>query len=93
MKPVLLVFALAVAAGTAAAQPMLAPAGSASEAAKAPLPTSAAVETAKRRIERDGYTDVRGLTKGPDGLWQGTAMRGNTAVQVTVDRAGNVAAK
>ena len=31
---------------------------------------------------------VRG--KGADGLWRGTAMRGNTQVQVAVDRAGRV---
>ena len=31
--------------------------------------------------------------KGADGLWHGTAMRGNTQVQVTVDRAGKVAAQ
>jgi hypothetical protein len=61
--------------------------------ASAPIPMSGAAATAQKRIEMDGYSDVQGLAKGPDGLWQGTAMRGNTSVQVTVDRAGNVAAK
>jgi hypothetical protein len=63
------------------------------EIANAPIPMSAAAAIARKRIEMDGYRDVRGLAKGPDGLWQATAMRGNTSVQVTVDRAGNVAAK
>jgi len=63
------------------------------EMANAPIPPTAAAALAKKRIEMDGYRDVQGLAKGPDGLWQGTAMRGNTSVQVTVDRAGKVAAK
>ena len=41
----------------------------------------------------DGYKNVQGLAQGPDGLWHGRAMRGNTEVQVTVDRAGNVSAR
>jgi hypothetical protein len=49
--------------------------------------------TAQRRIEQDGYKNVQNLQKGADGLWHGTAMRGNTQVQVTVDRAGRVAAQ
>jgi hypothetical protein len=63
------------------------------DVANAPIALDAAAETARKRIEVDGYRDVQGLAKGADGLWQGTAMRGNTSVQVTVDRAGNVAAK
>jgi hypothetical protein len=63
------------------------------EIASAPLPMSDAARIARERIEMDGYRDVRGLAIGPDGLWQGTALRGNTSVQVTVDRSGNVAAK
>jgi len=65
----------------------------ASDVASAPIAMSSAAETARKRIEMDGYKDVQGLAKGPDGLWQGTALRGNTSVQVTVDRTGNVAAK
>jgi hypothetical protein len=65
----------------------------AQDVASAPVALDAAAATAKKRIEMDGYSDVQGLAKGPDGLWQGTALRGNTSVQVTVDRSGNVAAK
>jgi hypothetical protein len=71
------------------------PAGAdmAPDVANAAIPLDSAAATARKRIEMDGYRDVQGLAKGADGLWQGTAMRGNTSVQVTVDRAGNVAAK
>ena len=49
-----------------------------------------AARTAQKRIEQDGYKSVQNLQKGSDGLWHGTAMRGNTPVQVTVDRSGRV---
>jgi hypothetical protein len=52
-----------------------------------------AAGTAQKRIEQDGYKNVSNLQKGSDGLWRGTAMRGNAQVQVTVDRAGRVAAQ
>jgi hypothetical protein len=45
---------------------------------------------ARSLIERDGYKNVGPLTRGPDGTWQGTAMRGSTSVQVMVDARGNV---
>ena len=67
-------------------------ANTAPEMASAPRLTGAA-GTAQKRIEADGYKNVTGLAQGADGLWHGTAMRGNTQVQVTVDRAGKVAAQ
>ena len=33
--------------------------------------------TAQKRIEQDGYKNVQNLQRGSDGLWHGTAMRGN----------------
>jgi len=48
---------------------------------------------AKRAIEFDGYRNVRGLEKGPDGTWRGRAMRGRTEVAVRVDATGNVSAE
>ena len=57
-----------------------------------PPPTGAA-RTAQKRIEQDGYKSVQNLQKGSDGLWHGTAMRGNTSVQVTVDRSGRISAQ
>ena len=52
-----------------------------------------AAHTAQKRIEQDGYKSVQNLQRGSDGLWHGTAMRGNTSVQVTVDRTGRVSAQ
>ena len=48
---------------------------------------------AKAAIEFDGYKNVRGLVKGPDGLWRGRAMRGRTEISVTVDASGSVSAE
>ena len=53
-------------------------------------PMTGAARTAQKRIEKDGYKSVQNLQRGSDGLWHGTAMRGNTSVQVTVDRSGRV---
>jgi hypothetical protein len=53
-------------------------------------PLTGAARTAQKRIEQDGYKSVQNLQQGSDGLWHGTAMRGNTSVQVTVDRTGRV---
>ena len=46
---------------------------------------------ARARIEADGYSNVQGLTRGPDGKWRGQATRGNARVGVTVDASGRVA--
>lgn len=56
-------------------------------------PLTGAARTAQKRIEQDGYKSVQNLQRGSDGLWHGTAMRGNTQVQVTVDRSGRVSAQ
>jgi hypothetical protein len=48
---------------------------------------------AKAAIELDGYKNVRALTKGPDGLWHGRAMRGRTEIAVRVDAGGSVSAE
>jgi len=47
---------------------------------------------AKAAIELDGYKNVRGLEKGPDGMWRGRAMRGRTEITVRVDASGSVSA-
>lgn len=48
---------------------------------------------AKAAVELDGYKNVRGLEKGPDGVWRGRAMRGRTEIAIRVDDAGNVSAE
>ena len=47
---------------------------------------------AKAAIELDGYKNVRGLAKGPDGVWRGRAMRGRTEIAIRVDASGSVSA-
>jgi len=47
---------------------------------------------AKAAVELDGYKNVRGLEKGPDGVWRGRAMRGRTEVAIRVDASGSVSA-
>jgi hypothetical protein len=48
---------------------------------------------AKAAIEQDGYKGVRSITKGPNGSWRATAMRGATEVILRVDANGNVSAQ
>ncbi|MBN9089068.1 MAG: hypothetical protein J0J01_19340 [Reyranella sp.] len=48
---------------------------------------------ARQAIEFDGYKNVRGLVKGPDGSWRGRAMRGRTEIAVRVDASGSVSAE
>lgn len=47
---------------------------------------------AKAAVELDGYKNVRGLEKGPDGIWHGRAMRGRTEIAIRVDASGSVSA-
>lgn len=98
-----MVMATAPAFGQTAPSPANAPAGGAPPAAAAPSPasvadapdqqTNRAALTARQAIEHDGYNDVQDVAKGSDGLWHARAMRGNTQVQVTVDRTGRVSAR
>jgi hypothetical protein len=48
---------------------------------------------ARTRIEKAGYTQVAGLMKNSDGLWQGSAMQDGKSVQVSLDYQGHVAAQ
>ena len=57
------------------------------------IPASGNDSEAKRAIEFDGYKNVRGLEKGPDGTWRGRAMRGRTEIAIRVDASGNVSAE
>jgi len=45
---------------------------------------------AQKHIEKEGYTQVTGLTKDKDGLWQGMAMKDGKQVHVAMDFEGNV---
>ena len=48
---------------------------------------------AKGHIEKSGYTDVMGLAKDKDGLWQGKAVKDGKSVGVSLDYQGNVTSK
>ncbi|MFI5029465.1 MAG: hypothetical protein ACHQPH_02065 [Reyranellales bacterium] len=48
---------------------------------------------ARKAIEFDGYKNVHGIVKDPDGTWHARAMRGRTEIAVTVDATGNVSAQ
>jgi hypothetical protein len=63
------------------------------QALTAPPSPSGNDSQAKRAIELDGYKNVSGLTKGPDGMWRGRALRGRTEIAVRVDASGNVSAE
>ena len=45
---------------------------------------------AKSKIEEAGYTGVSDLKKDDSGVWRGTASKGGSAAQVSVDFQGNV---
>ncbi len=104
MQRTLLALALVAAAGTAVAQTASAPASGGSaptglsqapsaygaDTASAPAHVLDRSTIARKRIEADGYKNVQGLALGADGLWHGRGMRGNSEVQVTVDKQGNV---
>lgn len=61
------------------------------DAATAPSPEDVeGARLAKSAIERDGYKNVKVVSKTADGSWRGRARRGQTEVGVTVDAGGNV---
>ena len=47
---------------------------------------------AQERIEKAGFTEVKGLKKDDQGIWRGTAKQGDKQVNVALDFQGNVAA-
>ena len=47
---------------------------------------------AKAAIEADGYKGVRALSRGSDGVWKASALRGQTEVLLSVGPTGRVSA-
>ena len=45
---------------------------------------------AKNRIEKNGFSNVGGLTKDDNGVWHGTAQKGGSQTNVWLDYKGNV---
>ncbi len=48
---------------------------------------------AKGRLEKAGYTDITGLMKDGNGLWQAQAMHSGQRVNVALDYKGTVSSK
>ncbi len=48
---------------------------------------------AKSRIEAAGYSNVSRLVKDKNGIWRGTASKGDTTANVALDYQGNVVAR
>lgn len=57
------------------------------------MPNAQGSANAVKKIERDGYKNVQGMTRNPDGSWSGKALRGGAMVDVQVDARGNVVTK
>lgn len=55
-------------------------------------PGSMSATAAKAAIEADGYKGVRALTRGSDGVWKASALRGQIEVLLSVDPTGRVSA-
>ena len=47
---------------------------------------------AQDRIEKAGFTEVKGLKKDDQGIWRGSAMQSGKQVNVALDFQGNVVA-
>ena len=61
-----------------------------------PQPLTGSVFTtdqAKARIEASGYSDVSGLRRDPNGIWQGKATKDGLTVNVTLGAEGKVRAE
>lgn len=53
--------------------------------------TSGAEAAAKTKLEGAGYSNVKGLTRTPAGIWSGRAVKGGVEIAVSIDASGNVA--
>ena len=64
-----------------------------SQANLPPAPNAQGSANAVKKIEADGYKNVQGMSRNPDGSWSGKALRGGAMVDVHVDARGNVVTK
>jgi hypothetical protein len=46
---------------------------------------------ARYAFEQQGFHDVKGLSRSPDGVWSGRAVKGGVEMAVSMDAAGNIA--
>ena len=81
-----LVAVLVISAGTTA----LAQTPSTPEPTMSPSTPPIEEGEAKKKLEDQGYRDIRGLTSNPDGSMSGRATREQSEAPVTIDPSGNV---
>lgn len=105
MKPLLLASLLALTSAAAFAQtaassaepkpntPAVVTSTTPAPAAPAAGSNSFTMAQAQSRIEAAGHSGVSGLTKDKDGVWRGTASKGGTSSDVSLDYQGNVLPK
>ena len=72
------------------AQPDSDAAGSGNSAAPSPGANSFAESQARKLIESKGYANVSPLVNDSQGIWHGTATKGEAKVEVSVDYKGHV---
>jgi hypothetical protein len=51
---------------------------------------SSAEAATRYKLEQAGFHDVKGLSRTPDGVWSGRAVRNGVEVAVSMDAAGNI---
>lgn len=51
---------------------------------------SSAEAATRYKFEQAGFHDVKGLSRSPDGVWSGRAVKGGVEVAVSMDPAGNI---
>ena len=86
--------AIAFTSGAAVAQTTSTP-SSTTQSGTQPLVAGANSFTenqAQDRIEKAGFTEVKGLKKDDKGIWRGTAMQSGKQVNVALDFQGNIVA-
>jgi len=52
---------------------------------------SGAEAAARYAFEQRGFHDVKGLSRSPDGVWSGRAVKNGVEMAVSMDAAGNIA--
>ena len=85
MKAVVLLFAILLTAGAAAAQTR--PSTGASQT------NAGGAATVKSHMQSLGYKDIHELRQAPDGQWVGKATQGNVEKTVTITPNGTVIAR
>ena len=90
MRLLTLIAALVVSTSAFAQTPAVKSPSANNPAAPVPGANSFTEGQAKSKIEANGYTNVSSLKKDDNGVWTGSATKGNQKVNVKLDFQGNV---